>query len=362
MSEHLCDLLRIRHPVLLAGMAGGPTTPELVAAVSRGGGLGVFGINGMTVDAVRAAVSTAVEAAGGAPVGVNVLLAGPTEPTTDEGTLTEGLRGVRICFGLEAPMPPPLAAPRAASADLVAAALESGASVVSVGLGDPAPVVDVARAAGAPVVAMVTTAAEAEQVVASGADVVVAQGWEAGGHRSTFLDGPGGDLPAIGTFALVPQVVRAVTVPVVAAGGVMDGAGIAAALCLGAQGVQMGTRFLGTRQSGVSEAYRARLRAAADDATRITRGVSGRPARGIPNTLTRTLDETGHLGWPRQAAAIADVRRAAVAADDPEHFPLWSGQNAGAMSREADDAEHLVATLMSDARDVLRRTGASLPG
>ena len=160
------------------------------------------------------------------------------------------------------------------------AGLDAGARVVSVGLGDPAAVRDLAVAAGAPLIAMASSVEDAERAVASGAQVIVAQGAEAGGHRSTFDVPADGVVPLVGTFALVPQVVSAVDVPVVAAGGVMDGRGLAAALALGAQGVQMGSRFLMADESGASAGYRRRVSEARDTDTIITRAVSGRPARG----------------------------------------------------------------------------------
>lgn len=351
-AAQLTDLLGIRRPVLLAGMAGGPTTPQLVGAVSRGGGLGVLGAAGMTADAVHAAVAEAVALAGGAPVGVNVLLAAPTEGNPDPAAVQAVLGEVRREMGL--PADPPPAPPPEDPRSLVEAGLDAGARVVSVGLGDPAPVADLARSAGAPLVAMVTTVEEARVVVASGADIVVAQGWEAGGHRSTFLRPADGALPSVGTFALVPLVAAAVPVPVVATGGVMDGRGLAAALCLGASGAQFGTRFLGAREAGVTPSYRARMAAAADTDTRIIRALSGRPARGLANDLVRRIERGAEpLGWPRQAAAMGDIRRAAARDDDAEHMALWAGQASRLLDPEPVGAEEIVATIAAEAEEVL---------
>lgn len=354
-TTRLTQLLGIRHPILLAGMAGGPTTPELVAAVSRGGGLGVFGAHNVPLDTLRGNIRRARAAADGAPIGINVLLAAPTDASTTPEAVHGGLTGVRVCFGLEPTPAPPAAAPPA-MVELVSTALEEGVEVIAVGLGDPAPIATLAHDAGAKVVAMVTTVDEARHVVASGADVVVAQGWEAGGHRSTFLTGPDEGLPSVGTFALVPQVAAAVDVPVVAAGGVMDGAGLAAALCLGADGVQLGTRFLGAREAGVPDSYRERLRKAQDVDTRIIRAVSGRPARGVPNTIVSQLESVGGtLGWPRQAAAWSDIRTHAVREGDAEHFPLWAGQAAGRLDEESREAAQIVADIIAEYEQVKAR-------
>ena len=342
----LCDLLGIRHPVVLAGMAGGATTPELVAAVSRGGGLGTFGANGMTAEALGADVRRAC-ALTDAPVGINVLLAPPTPPLAGAPDPRAALEAFRAELGIvEPPARPRPATPE----DLVAAGLEAGARAVSVGLGDPARIVPLARAAGVPLLAMVATVEDAVRAVASGADVVVAQGGEAGGHRSNFEVPDDGRVPLVGTFALVPQVVRAVGVPVVATGGVMDGRGLVAALALGAAGVQMGTRFLSARESGVPPAYRARLRGARDTDTVITRAVSGRPARAIRNRLVDALEAAGPpaLGYPRQAIASADVREAAARSGQAELLALFAGQAAGLAADELG-AEEIVRAVMEEA-------------
>ncbi len=314
--------------MLLAGMAGGPTTPELVAAVSEAGGLGAFGITGMSIAAVDAAVRRARELTD-APIAVNVLVAPATAPDPDGGDPRPAIAGLRTGMGLpaDAPAPPVPATPR----ELVATALAAGAAVVSVGLGDPAEVADLAAAAGVPLVVMASSVADAERSVASGADVIVAQGSEAGGHRSTFEVPRDGSVPLVGTFALVQKVVAAVDVPVVAAGAIMDGRGLAAALALGAQGVQMGTRFLVALESGAPDGYRRRVASARDTDTVITRAISGRPARGLRNRLVDTLEAEGPpaLGYPRQAAASADLRSAAARADEPELIALWAGQAAG---------------------------------
>ena len=355
LRTELCEVLGIRRPILLAGMAGGPTTPELVAAVSAAGGLGVFGATGMTPESLGAAVRRARELTS-APVGVNVLIAPPLRGNPDAEAVQAHLGEIRREVGL--PHPPPAATARPGRPDeLVAAGLEAGASVVSVGLGDPAPVADLARAAGAPLLAMVTTAEEARRVVASGADVVVAQGSEAGGHRSTLDLPEDGSLPMVGTFALVPQVVAAVGVPVVAAGAVMDGRGLVAALALGAAGAQLGTRFLGAREAGVPSSYRARLRAARDTDTRIIRAISGRPARGLPNRLVHRLedDAPAPLGWPAQGAATADLRAAGARDDDADLVALWAGQAAGLIDPEPIGAGEIVERIVREAEEAIAR-------
>ena len=351
-ANRLLATLGIRHPILLAGMAGGYTTPELVAAVSEAGGLGCFGLSTMSAEAAGAAVARA-RALTAAPIAVNVLVAPPTAPDRRGGDPNAALTPFRRELGLPAT---PAPAPRPATPrELVTAALEAGANVVSVGLGDPGDVHDLARAADAPLVAMASSVEDAVRSVESGADVIVAQGAEAGGHRSTFDLPDDGEVPLVGTFALVPQVARAVDVPVVATGGVMDGRGLVAALALGAEGVQMGSRFLVAVESGAPAGYKRRLLEAGDAETVVTRAVSGRPARGLPNRLVAALEAAGPpaLGYPKQAAASADIRSAAATADRPDLIALWAGQAAGLATAEQPAAE-IVAEVVAEAEAVLR--------
>lgn len=360
IATPLTRLLGIRHPILLAGMAGGPTTPELVAAVSRAGGLGVFGVAGMTTDAVRDAVAAAMVLADGAPVGVNVLISPAVpRPGADPDAMARVLAPLRAELGL--PHPPPGSPAPPTPLELVQAGLEAGAAVVATGLGDPTPVAGAARDAGAPLIAMVSTVADAVRVVEAGADVVVAQGGEAGGHRSNVIVPDDGPVPLVGTMALVRQVRAAVDVPVVAAGGVMDGAGLAAALALGASGVQLGTALLVADEAGVPEGWRERIRRARDDETVITRALSGRPARGLPNRLTTVLDAPGALGWPEQNTATADVRRAAARDGRADLMSLWAGQ-AAALAGADRPAGEIITAMVDDAAREIARLAAMVSG
>ena len=308
-------------------MAGGPTTPELVAAVSGAGGLGVFGASGMSADTLRRDLRRA-RALTAAPIGVNVLLAQPRAPSGDLERLADQFDRYRRELSLGEPGP---TSPPPSALELVQIALDEGVNVLSVGLGDPAPVVELAARTAVPVVAMVATVDDARQAARSGAGVLVAQGSEAGGHRSNFALPGDGPAPMVGLMALVPQVVGAVDIPVVAAGGIVDGRGMVAALALGAVGAQLGTRFLVASECGTSAGYRRRVRGATDDESVITVALSGRPARGLPNRILRDLEAAGSptLGYPRHAAAWADIRQAALSRDDPDFASLWCGQSAG---------------------------------
>jgi nitronate monooxygenase len=356
----LCDLLGIRVAILLAPMANGPSTPELAGAVSLAGGLGCLGVTGLTREVVGEQVRRARELAGGGPIAVNVQI-GPSRPAQVGAEEVDAvLRPLREELGIAESGAGPPTPPADPPAALVEAALEAGASAVSVALGDPAEVAHLARAAGVPLIASVSSVAEARQAVASGADVIVAQGAEGGGHRTTF-DVDAAPLPLVGTLVLVPRVVDAVDVPVAAAGGIMDGRGVAAALALGAQGAWVGTRFMQAEEAGTPPVQRNALATLADTDTLVTDSVTGRPARWIRNRVVETFEEApGHLGWPGQAAAVGPIRRAAAAAGDPDLLPMLAGQGAGMVS-EVKPADVIVDELAHEAREVLARLSPPLP-
>ncbi len=228
-------------------------------------------------------------------------------------------------------------------------------AVVSFHYGLPEPaLVDRVRGTGAVVMSSATTVAEACWLVEHGCDVVIAQGLEAGGHRAMFLTDRLDT--QLGTMALVPQVRDAVPTPVVAAGGIADARGIAAALALGADGVQIGTALLLCPEAGTGEQHRRALQAAADTRSAITNVFTGRPARALVN---RAVDELGPLAeeapaFPRPAGAIAGIRAAAEGAGSPDFSPLWAGQ-AAALARSAPAAELLQSWMAGVAEITGRR-------
>ncbi len=233
---------------------------------------------------------------------------------------------------------------------------------MSTALGDPGDLIGSAYERGMLVISMVTTVEEAVRVAERGADVVVAQGAEAGGHRSTFELGPGGEVPLVGTMALVPPVVDAVDVPVVAAGGISDGRGLLAALALGAAGAQMGTRFLLARESGAHPAYRKRLLDATEEDTIVTRVFTGRPARGLRNRFVEEYLSDGPepLAWPLQSVAAGDIYGASQAADNGDFSSLLAGQGLRMLKKHDQGAAEIVAEVVGDARDRLMELGGAV--
>lgn len=357
LGTRLRDLLGIRYPVVQAPMAGGWTTPELVSGVSNAGGLGVLAGAQMPPDRLQGNIR-AVKAQTDRPFGVNFLLAGPEEGNRDVTTVQRFLDRFRKELGLP-PGEEDLSLPPSPLAEQLEVVFEERVPVLSTGLGDPTSLVEDAHAVGCRVMAMVTTVEEAVLVAEGGADVVVAQGAEAGGHRSTFEFPPDGEVPLVGTLALVPQVVDAVDVPVVAAGGIMDGRGLVAALALGAAGAQLGTRFLLAQESGAFPAYRERLLAAAETDTVITRAFTGRPARSVRNRLIEEYLQSGTdpLAWPLQRAAAGDIYQEAMSRGDADLFPLLAGQGLR-MLKSGQGAAEIVQELVEEAENVLSRLRA----
>jgi nitronate monooxygenase len=336
--------LGIKHPIIQAPMAGGGiTTPELVAAVSNAGGLGSIGAAYMKPEEI-VELARQVRALTQRPFAINLFAPQPQPADVDPSPMLGVLARYHQELGLPPPKPPTW--PMPAFEEQVDAIVESGARAFSFAMGiPPAAVLERLRARKVVLMGTATTVREAKLLEEAGVEIIVAQGSEAGGHRSTFA-GPF-EAGLVGTLALVPQIVDAVRVPVVASGGIMDGRGVAAARVLGASGAQLGTAFLSCPESGAPPAYKAALRAAKDDMTVVTRALSGRPARGLANTLTEELKDTeALLPFPLQHAATSPLRSAAAAQGDSRFMTLWAGQ-AAALSRAMPAAE-LVRELIEE--------------
>ena len=207
-----------------------------------------------------------------------------------------------------------------------------------------------------------TTVGEAVELERAGVDAVVTQGSEGGGHRGTFS----GDFSAglIGTMALVPQVVDAVRVPVVASGGIMDGRGIAAALALGASAVQLGTAFLTSKEAGIPEAYKQAITSAREDQTRLTRAFSGRPARGIINRFMTEMESSEEAAaeippFPVQNALTRPLRTAAGKQGRAEFLSLWAGQGLRLARRQS--ASELIVRLVEETGQAIHKLQAAAP-
>ncbi|MDQ0675741.1 nitronate monooxygenase [Pseudarthrobacter siccitolerans] len=327
-SNRLTNLLGLEAPVVL-GPFGGVSSVALTAAVSDGGGLGSFGLYGYDGAAIR---KTAAElrAATGKPFALNLWVPNGTEtnavPQEDFERYTAALKPYFEELGIPLPDMPARYMPD--YGEQVEAVLEARPAVVSFVFGVPAAdVVEEAHSRGIKVAGTATTVAEAVALEAGGVDAVVASGLESGGHRVSFLKPAEESL--IGTFALVPQVADAVSIPVIAAGGIADRRGFTAARALGADAVQVGTAFLATQESAAVPAYRDVLRSPAAAHTVLTRTLSGRLARGIPNRIIGALEEAGTVApFPVQNWLTGRFRPQAAALGNTDLMSLWAGQSA----------------------------------
>ena len=342
MGGRVERLFGIEHPILL-GAFGGLSSVELTASVSELGGLGQFGLYGYGRERIRD-TAAAIRSATELPFGLNVWLPRGDEVApgdVDIAAVTGALAPFYAELGIEPPAAPEAFIPT--FAEQLEAVLEARPAVLSVVFGVPgADAVAAAHAHGIRVVGTATTVAEGRALAEGGVDAVIASGAEAAGHRTSFLRPAEESL--VGTFALVPQLVDAVDVPVIAAGGIADRRGVAAALALGAEGVVVGTAFLATRQSAAPASHRAAIAAASDDGTVLTRAMSGRLARGIPNRAVRAIEHGGIIApFPAQNWATGAFRAEAGRRDEGELLSLWAGQ-AAPLARFAD-AETLFSEL-----------------
>jgi nitronate monooxygenase len=341
--------------------------PELAAAVSRAGGLGVLAGLNVPPDDLRAQIRR-VRDLTSAPFAVNLWLhpdvESPIDPATlparDVAAVNDALNPARREVGVPESSAPPPARP-----DLLPLALDvvldERVPLWSVGLGLPSSE-QLARCheRGVRVMVMVANVEDARASDAAGVDVIVAQGAEAGGHRSVWRRGAPAD---VGTFALVPEIVDAVRVPVVAAGGIADGRGLVAARALGASGVLLGTRFVATRESMAPDFWKQAIVRATSDRTTVTRAFTGLPARVLRNRLQRDYDGSQAPVLPGllQLSLEQDIWMAAARGNAPDYFPLYAGQSVGVIADrgELPSAGEVVRAMVDEARQVLKSLSLS---
>jgi nitronate monooxygenase len=343
-------LERIEHPIVLAPLGGGPSTPELTAAVSGAGGLGFLAAAYLDAGSLRERIA-AVRRLTQAPFGVNVFVPGAPAPAAAYERFVERLRSAGDRAG--APVGEPRYDDDAWDAKLELLAGERPA-VVSFTFGcPPRDVVAGLREVGSEVWVTVTSAEEAVEAAEAGADAVVAQGAEAGGHRASFVDRP--DVPLFGLLSLVQLVTARVELPVVASGGIATGRALAAALSAGAAAAQIGTAFMLCSEAGTPQVLRDALPKPAP--TALTRAFTGRLARGIRN---RFMAEHGDapIAYPELHHVTAPLRRAGRESGDPDLVNLWAGE-AHELARPAPAAE-LVRELAAEARGALRAAERAL--
>ena len=349
-----CRKLGLRLPVIQAPMAGGPSSQELVAACSAAGALGSFGFAYTQPEEMKKQCAW-VRARTDRPFGVNLFVA-PLPAEIAAGAQRGALEAVAGYYAeLGLPAPEPVKAPYAPDLEAQFAAVEAIAPrVFTVHFGAlGAERVKRFQAKGMLLGGSANCIAEAKGLEAAGFDFVIAQGGEAGGHRGSYLRDPYQSLT--GTLALTRMIVRAVKLPVVAAGGIMDGAGIAAVLALGARAAQLGTAFIPCPESGAAQVHKDLLLNATEDDTRITEKFSGKPARGLANRFLREMEAKPQLAFPAQNGVTGRLRQASAKAGDPDFIALWAGQ-ASPLSRALPAAD-LIGKLEAELRDAIRQLG-----
>ena len=377
----ICDILGIEYPVVLAGM-GNVARHRLVAAVSDAGGLGIMGAATMGPDELREEIRKVRELTD-KPFGVDILLPTmgsiPQNPGTSIGGPTEGegdipknwrdmlpatqrefAADLRRKFDLpddQAEYPTPSGRRETIfgpgfTRSQIDTILAEKVPVFASGLGNPAPYVEEFHAAGVKVIALVGNVKNARRVAAGGTDVVVAQGAEAGGHTGR-----------VGTMALVPQVVDAVApAPVLAAGGIGDGRGLAAALCLGALGAWVGTAFVVAKEAAWDDTLKQRILDATEEDTRVTRIYSGKPMRNINNPLIEAWEEAGvpTLPFPFQGAVVQEVTFAAQQSGRKELGMNPAGQISGMLSQQRP-AREILHQMVEQAAEIIQRLPVNVP-
>jgi nitronate monooxygenase len=348
-SKSFCSTFGIAAPIIQAPMAGGPSTPELVAAVSEAGGLGSIATGYMKPDALTKTIAT-VKSATAKPFSANLFVPPPTIDNYDTGdaakteleAIASDLGVTHLDFDAQ---------PDVAIDSLVDILIDEKVPIVSFTFGIlPPETMDQFKSIGTKLIGTATCVEEGIQLQTAGCDAIVAQGFEAGGHRGSFLEG---ELPRVGLMALVPQLVDAVGIPVIASGAIMDGRGIAAALILGASAVQMGTAFLTCTESGANDSWKQHVGLSQDSSTVVTKTFSGKHARGIRNKFIDRMTPHEHAlsDYPVQNANTGAIRAAAKEKNDPEYQSLWAGQ--GAPLSRTVGARELLQTLAQETNTAL---------
>ncbi|MET9170069.1 MULTISPECIES: nitronate monooxygenase [Streptomyces] len=356
MSSALTDLLL--HPIVQAPMAGGVSVPELAAAVSEAGGLGFLAAGYKTADGMYQEIKR-LRGLTDRPFGVNVFM--PQPEHAESGAVevyAHQLAGEAAWYETE------LGDPDGGRDDgydaKLAVLLDDPVPAVSFHFGVPSPeALKRLRRAGTVTLVTATTAEEALAVERAGADAVIAQGVEAGGHQGTHRDVAESDGTGIGLLSLVAQIREAVGIPVVAAGGIMRGAQIAAVLAAGASAAQLGTAFLATPESGAPAVHKEALTNPLFARTELTRAFSGRPARGLVNRFLREHGPYAPAAYPEVHHLTSPLRKAAAQAGDAQGMALWAGQG-HRLARElpAGRLVEVLAAELAEARAALAKDGA----
>lgn len=349
----ITEKLQIKHPIIQAGMAGGITTPELVAAVSNAGALGTLGAGYLSPEKTREAIRKIKQLTDKA-FAVNLFV--PEHPVVSQEAIkhsTDLLTAFYQDLGIQE-VPPVNELTPSSFHQQIEVLIEEQVPVSSFTFGIPTEeVISALKRESITTIGTATTVQEALANEKQQIDMVVMQGSEAGGHRGSFLKST--EESMIGTMALIPQTVDHVTIPVIAAGGIGDGRGLVASLSLGADAVQIGTAFVTTEESGANPLHKQAIMESTEDKTVLTKAFSGKPARGIRNEFIDKMQGYEHQlpAYPIQNTLTQKMRKEAAKQNRPEYLALWSGQNP--RSSTSKSAGELIQAIISQREDIVKK-------
>jgi nitronate monooxygenase len=354
IKNEMTEILKIKYPIIQAPMAGGITTSELVSEVSNSGGLGMIGAGYMTPIQIRNQIRE-VKTLTSKPFGINLFVPNQFDVIEDD---------IQSANQLLNPLREQLNLPQKDSFDIpdfqnvyetfieqIKVVMEENVPVCSFTFGLPSEkVISELKNSDIILIGTATTVREAIENEKAGIDMVVVQGSEAGGHRGNFIDDNKGSL--VGSMSLIPQVVDNVSIPVIAAGGIMDGRGLMASICLGAMGVQMGTAFLTCIESGAHNVHKQAVMNTTEEDTVLTRSFSGKWARGIANNFIMSMQnkETYLPDFPVQNTLTQDIRKVAASTNNKEFMSLWTGQSPRLAKQQT--VNKLIENIMSEAEKI----------
>ncbi len=356
-NTRITKMLKIKYPIIQAPMAGGITSPELVAAVSNAGGLGSLGAGYMRAEEIRLAILR-IRALTKKPFAVNLFV--PTKSRATQKQMDNMVKILKttcksVCSDIH-----PVTSPYCPTFDSqMTVLIEEKIPVFSFTFGVPEiKWLKKLRHNKTKIIGTATSVAEAEMLEIFGIDCMVAQGFEAGDHRGTFIGECDDSL--IGNFALIPQIVDNVKMPVIASGGIMDARGIVAAMMLGAEAVQMGTAFISCSESGAHPDYKKMLLKSKEDNTVLTRSFSGKLARGIKNKFIQSMVpyQDCIMDYPIQHVLTQQIRKEAYKKGQVDYMSLWAGQAAYLSSGVS--ANELIQSLDGDVKNIFHKGKALL--
>lgn len=354
-DNQLTKTLNVQYPIIQAGMAGS-TTPELVASVSNKGALGTIGAGYMSAEKLEEEIQS-VQALTSKPFGVNLFVPGHNDYSPQQVEhMNAWLKPYRRALNLEEPTVNITEEQQFMNA--IKSVIKHQVPVCCFTFGLPEQnIIKKLKQANITLVGTATTVEEAIENERAGMDVVVAQGSEAGGHRGSFLPNPQHQQSLIGTMSLVPQMVDHVSIPVVAAGGIMDGRGIVASLVLGAQGVQMGTAFLTAKESGANNIVKQTILNSVETDTVVTNVFSGKFARGVNNDFVKEMNRYDGeiLPYPVQNQLTNSIRKSAASNGNKEWTHIWSGQSPRLAT--AQHVDQLMDNLVKQVEDLVGIVG-----